>query len=169
MTAATTQKLQKVQKYSASLRSLFVFMFVMGVVVWLITTVMTFSDAIRPNSASRAIGYLYQSLGVAIVLKLTFHLASLFGLYATGKIFSAENVRQIRQIGITLLLFPALAVLGLFVPLPVPAEGISSDGPPVFVQFIAALQNVIFGVIVIIISWIMDVGRELREEQDLVV
>jgi hypothetical protein len=30
-------------------------------------------------------------------------------------------------------------------------------------------DEVIAGTIIIVISWIMDVGRELREEQDLVV
>jgi uncharacterized membrane protein len=32
-----------------------------------------------------------------------------------------------------------------------------------------ALNQIILGTIVIVIAWIMDVGRELREEQDLVV
>jgi hypothetical protein len=31
------------------------------------------------------------------------------------------------------------------------------------------VNQLIVGMIIIIVSWIMDVGRELREEQDLVV
>lgn len=61
--------------------------------------------------------------------------------------------------------------LTLFVPLLVsdegmttsttPGTGLMGEGPVV--------NQLIVGMIIIIVSWIMDVGRELREEQDLVV
>ena len=105
-------------------------------------------------------------LSSAILLKLDFHLIKLFGLYADGKIFTHDNVHEIRQIGITVLLFPALWVLGLLVPTFIPGEGltttITTDGTDPFTE-------IIVGTIVLVVSWIMDVGRELREEQDLVV
>jgi predicted small integral membrane protein len=103
---------------------------------------------------------------LVLLLKLNFHLINLFGLYADGKLFNRENVHQIRQIGIIILLFPALWVLGLIIPGFLPAEGLSrtamTGGQDPFAELIV-------GGIIIVLAWIMDVGRELREEQDLVV
>jgi hypothetical protein len=188
MVTDTAERLRRVQRYSASLRSLFLFLFVLGAAVWMIVSIITLEGAIHPRpdpsirignteysggavtGSLRAIGYVYASLTVAVALKLTFHLVRLFSLYADGKIFSAENVRQIRQIGVTVLLFPAAWIVGLVLPAILPAVGVTgAGGPPVFAQFVGSVQSVIFGLIVIIVSWIMDVGRQLREEQDLVV
>ena len=188
MIADTAERLRRVQKYSAYVRGVFWFLFVLGAAIWMITSIIALEGVFNPRPDPslrignteyhgeaitgfvRAIGYVYASLGVIVALKLTFHLARLFSLYADGKIFSVENVRQIRQIGITLLLFPALWVAGLALPEVLPAVGATSaGGAPVFAQFVGTVQSGVLGLIVLIVSWIMDVGRQLREEQDLVV
>jgi hypothetical protein len=117
------------------------------------------------------LSYVYSTLALAIFLKITFHLIKLFALYAQGKIFSAENVAQIRQIGYTVLLTPTLWVLTLFVPLLVSGEGMTMTSAPESGPMGAGqvFSQIIIGTIIIVVSWIMDVGRELREEQDLVV
>jgi hypothetical protein len=187
MAADTAAKLQKVKKYSASLRNLFGFLFVIGLLGWFVRTIMMWSDA-KPHEPSlvrighlvysgdavstdvRVLSYVYFTLAVAISLKITFHLIKLFALYAEGKIFSAENVGQIRQIGFTMLFSPALFFLTLFVPLFVAAEGtISQGGQGAVLGVGGVFEQIIVGTIILIFSWIMDVGRELREEQDLVV
>jgi hypothetical protein len=195
MTAETAVKLQKVKKYSASLRNLFLTLFVLGAAMWLISTILAVEggfvhagfgrpDGVYPEPSVRigsteyhgdavsvgirTLGILYFTLNVALVLALTLHLVQLFDLYAAGKIFSAENVQQIRRIGITLMLFPALSALGLLVPLVAPGEG-TSDGARTVVEFVGSLQSFVIGFIVLVVSWVMDFGRELREEQDLVV
>lgn len=188
MTAETAAKLQKVKKYSASLRNLFGFFFALGLVGWLIRTIMMWSDA-KPHEPTavqighlvysgdpvsgtvHVLSYVYGTLSLAIGLKITFHLIKLFALYADGKIFSAENVRQIRQVGYTVLLTPALLVLTLFVPLLVSGEGMTTSTSPGtgLMGEGQVFSQIIVGTIIIIISWVMDVGRELREEQDLVV
>jgi hypothetical protein len=184
MAADTAAKLQNVKKYSASLRNLFTFFFVLGLLGWLIRTIMMWSDAIphQPGLVRighlaysgdavsldvRVLSYVYFTLALAISLKIAFNLIKLFGLYAEGKIFDAENVRQIRQIGITVLFSPALFFLTLFVPLFVAAE--STIAPGGEVVFGGVFDSLIGGTIIMVVSWIMDVGRELREEQDLVV
>src|SRR5262245_8660163 len=48
------------------------------------------------------------ALTAAVLLKLFFHLSRLFGLYAEARIFTEQNVAQIRQIGISLLLLPVV-------------------------------------------------------------
>lgn len=188
MTAETAAKLEKVKKYSASLRNLFTLFFVLGLVAWLIRTIMMWSDA-KPHEPSvvrighlvysgdpvsgtvHVLSYLYTTLSLAIGLTLTFHLIKLFALYADGKIFSVENVRRIRYIGYTVLLMPAVWVLTLFVPLIVSGEGMTTTtSPGAGLMGGGQVGNqLISGMIIIVVSWIMDVGRELREEQDLVV
>lgn len=188
MTTETAAKLEKVKKYSASLRDLFKFFFALGLVGWLVLTITMWLDAMPQRSAVqighlvysgdsitltvRVLGYVFRTLSLAIALKVNFHLIKLFALYAEGKIFGAENVQQIRHVGITILMLPALFVLTLFVPLLAPGgEGLSptiSAGAG-WIGGGLAFQNIIYGTIIIMVSWIMDVGRELREEQDLVV
>jgi hypothetical protein len=184
MTPETAAKLQKVKKYSVSLRNLFVFFLIIGLLGWLVQTMMMWSDA-TPHEPSlvrighleysgdsislgvRVLSYVYFTLSLAISLKITFHLIKLFALYADGKIFAAENVRQIRQIGFTVLFSPILFVLTLFVPLFIAAESTISTDAPIGVGML--FEQLTAGAIIIVFSWIMDVGRELREEQDLVV
>lgn len=180
MAAQAAEKLKKVQRYSTSLRRLFRFLFVLTALALLVETYLTlmgvepFRAGVRIGSTQysgdavsatvRAIAYAQFVLSSLLVLKLNFHLAKLFGLYANAQIFSAANVKEIRQIGVTVLLFPALWLLSLLVPALLPAEGTSQTivGGMPFMQ-------IIVGTVVIVVSWIMDVGRELREEQELVV
>ncbi len=182
MTPEAAQRLEKVQKYSGSFRRLFRFLFVVVALALVVQTLLIVTGA-EPYGASvrignteysgdpipfviRAIAWLGTTLSLGVLLKLNFHLIKLFGLYADGRLFNRENVHQIRQIGITVLLFPALWVLGLIVPGFLPtddvARSVMSSGQHPFAELIV-------GAIIIVVAWIMDVGRELREEQDLVV
>jgi hypothetical protein len=111
----------------------------------------------------------------AILLKLLRHLGGLFGLYAKGIIFAADNVRHIRHIGIAVFMFCATWVYAILAKLlllildqPVPAAAAGPDSIGFNVDNYPLL-GFMTGIIIIIISWIMDVGREMREEQDLTV
>ena len=194
MNPETQQKLDKVKKYSASLSLLFfVIWFVLafsGVIGLIIVLTINESQRIPstlifggttyvgdevtwPVKIVVSIGWL---LTVAIALKLVGHLGKLFGLYAKGEIFTAENVRQIRAIGISVFLFMGIWLYGLLTQLIV---GVPGAGAAIETQSMAVrgfgfglpepLTVVIAGIIIVIVSWIMDVGRELREEQDLTV
>ena len=182
MTSEATQRLEKVRKYSVSFGRLFRFLFVLAALGLVIQTFLLFTGAEPYDSsvrighteyrsdaiplAVRVVAWIGSTLGWALLLKLNFHLIRLFGLYADGTLFNRENVYQIRQIGITVLLFPALWVLGIFAPGFLPAEGVTRT-------FVESSQDpftqLIVGAIIVVVAWIMDVGRELREEQDLVV
>jgi len=182
MTSEAAQRLEKVQKYSVSFKRLFRFLFVVVALALVVQTILIVTGA-EPYGSSvrignteysgdsipfaiRTIAWLGTTLGLAVLLKLNFHLIKLFSLYADGKLFNRENVHQIRQIGITVLLFPALWVLGLIVPGFLPTDDVArslvSSGQHPFTELIV-------GAIIVVVAWIMDVGRELREEQDLVV
>lgn len=188
MTPDTHVKLEKVRKYSASLRGVFKLLFALvaiaGVVGLLVIalssfeeTSISFGDLVlrgdEVTASVRMAGAIGLLIGRGVALKLLYHLVKLFDLYANGYIFTADNVAQIRQIGISVFLFTAgwlyslvmRAILGGADALPADAGEISS----INVGSSGVFGFVLTGVIIIIVSWIMDVGRELREEQDLTV
>jgi hypothetical protein len=139
MNAEALAQLDRIKRYSLSLRRLFVFLFFATLLAAVVTLIslgsMLASDpaadgavtlrrtvelgsglAFEWNTAPltvRVLALAYFAAVFAAALLLLHHLAKLFGLYAGGKIFT--------------------------------------------------------GLIVIFISWVMDVGRRLREENDLVV
>lgn len=189
MTPETERKLAKVRKYSASLRRLFNFLAVLvgiGCLVSLLVLLSRSADnatlAIwqleftgeQMTPTLKVLASIYLLIIFAIALKLLRHLALLFGLYARGQIFTAENVRQIRQIGISVFLFCLSSLYSIFARLylfaidhPLPPSG--PDQETVGLSFDASVMQILGGIIIIVISWIMDVGREMREEQDLTV
>ncbi len=121
----------------------------------------------------------------AILLAVVFHLKRLFSHLAAGSIYTRENVFHLRRVGILAL---AMAALQLVLPmitvalvdggfidrtLVTPTElgdrGILLLGP-------ASLSSFIMAALVLLASWIMDVGRQtaddadaMRREADLVV
>lgn len=192
MSPDTAEKLAKVRKYSASLRKLFRFFLVIAVIGMIVSTLILFltdadnttlaiwdlrfaGDEITPTI--RVLGGIYLLLIFAIMVKLLYHLAALFGLYAEGLIFMANDVAQIRQIGISVFLFCAawlyvilakLILLALGHPVPAYEPSQRTIGLEIGAGNLPLLA-LLAGIIIIVISWIMDVGREMREEQDLTV
>ena len=179
MPIEATKKLENVQKYSSYLSRLFQVLLWLTVATLILQTVLillgeeTFGyvriglteysgGAIPP--AAQVIAWINTLAALGIFLKLNLHLSRLFDHYANGKIFGHENVHQIRQIGITVLLFPALWILTAIAPV-----FIAADGRTALMDYDGAgpLPAVILGAIIMIVAWIMDVGRDLREEQDL--
>jgi Protein of unknown function (DUF2975) len=194
MSPETQEKLAKVKKYSASLSMVFwVFWFILafaGLIGLII--VLTINDSQRVPSTLDFGGVTYVgdeitwsvkiavsigwALTVAISLKLLGHLGKLFGLYARGQIFTAENVGQIREIGISVFLFMAIWAYGLLTQyvIGVPGAGSAIEARGMAVRGFGfglpePLTVVLAGIIIVVVSWIMDVGRELREDQDLTV
>jgi hypothetical protein len=105
-------------------------------------------------------------LSTGLLARFFSHAIKLFGLYSVGVYFTAESVNHIRQIGITLLLVPAVWLIG-----PLSAWIFGADfSPDAGISLVSApMGQLISGIIVIFVSWLMDLARELREEQDLVV
>jgi hypothetical protein len=93
----------------------------------------------------------------------------IFDLYAAGKIFTDANVRHMRQIGVTIFLFSAYWLVDLALQFVPPSALAAFDTRQVEINLNIPFGIVILGTVIVFFSWIMDVGRELREEQDLVV
>jgi hypothetical protein len=189
MSPETDKKLDRVRKYSASLRRLFQLITAVVAIGAVIELALLFADrgvnatidigplrfvgdAITPSVRLIAAVGLVLLFGIA--LKLLHHIAALFGLYAKGDIFTAENVRQIRQIGISAFSFLAVWIYSLIADLYLTLTGAGAAAAEggdatIAIGLAEPFHAALAGIVIIIVSWIMDVGRELREEQDLTV
>jgi len=182
MASEAAQKLAMIRQYSISFGRLFRFLFALVALALAVETLLMATGA-EPFATSVRIGpteysgesipgvirftaWLATVLGMCVMLKLNYHLIRLFDLYKEGRLFDRETVQQIRQTGITVLMLPLLLLFKLVAPYLMPATGVTSEfvsrGGDPFTQ-------IIIGSIIIVVAWVMDVGRELREEQDLVV
>jgi hypothetical protein len=177
MMTITANRLSAIQRASRGLRGLLIFLFVI-----LVLGVLSNLTHPQPQDAKTLAGVEFLGAAItakiqllwllqivlraAIYLKLFYHLIRLLSLYSEGKLFTAQNVAQIRQLGLTFMFAPAVWLIVLIGAAPeiMAAQDqwlkIMSSFPG------GALMN---GGILLLVSWIMNEGRELRDEQDLVV
>ena len=107
------------------------------------------------------VGVLIALMG--LLLKSLYHLYRLLDNYSRGEIFTTGSAEQIRQWGIAWTLLGVVKFGIRFLPRVVlshmhgPSEGL--DG----------LDEVVSGLIIVAISWFMEMAAEMREEQDLIV
>jgi hypothetical protein len=94
----------------------------------------------------------------------------LFGCYAQGKIFTADNTVFIRRTAIAFLATSLVSIVvssivGLILTINNPVGhrvlGISIGTPQ--------MTDVLTGLVLVVIAWIMDEGRRLKEEADFTV
>jgi hypothetical protein len=104
---------------------------------------------------------------VALMLTALYRLARLFGNYSRGEIFTRGSVGEIRWIGYVLA---AGAVFQLLLFVAVLALRADRGGEwPVELRFDIPIAPVLVASLVILLSWVMDVGAEMREENELTV
>lgn len=127
------------------------------------SVVSAFGLAIPLGSFSeRIILALIVALALAIQCKALLHLHRLFESYSRGNVFTVEAAHQIRQLGITAILWIVpniLWVIACFVFAPAQM--------PTSIHL--ELGAVGLGLVVIFISWFMDAATELREDSELTV
>lgn len=105
-------------------------------------------------------------LDAALTLTILYQLIRLMMLYSKGKVFTAQNVARIRQLGLTYACAPAVWVVVLIAAMPEIAA--ARD------QWVQIMPSFPLGALMVacfflFASRIMNEGRELRDEQDLVV
>ena len=101
-------------------------------------------------------------------LSAMYQLYRLFGNLAAGAIFTPENVRRVRHVGLLCLLW---ALLGIVIPAAsaslVALGYIDAWGPfksePVFSQ---SLSSFVAAGLILLVSWIMDVGLYEKDHAD---
>lgn len=118
----------------------------------------------------KILGFLAALIPVGLKMAAFWYLIRLFGLYERGEIFTRANVGCIRRIGWVLLIGQIVAPLdraltGVILTLNNPPGArmlrLGLDGNDVSTAVIAG--------VIILASWIMDLGRELQEENALTV
>ena len=121
------------------------------------------------SAAAAVLVLIGATVGVGLLLKGLYHLSRLFRNYSAGEIFTRESVGQIRKLGETVLayaIFEIVLVIGATLltgiqdsPMSWPAD---RPIPIPFASFIA-------GTLIILIARVMEIGAELREENELTV
>ena len=117
----------------------------------------------------QAVAFAYAALlgGLAIVLTTLYRLARLFENYSRGEIFTRDSVREIRWLGYMAVAY-ALFQLVLFIgSLAFVATGGIELPPDLRLEF--PIGPAVMAAFILLLSWIMDVGAEMREENELTV
>lgn len=122
------------------------------------------------SATTRILGFLISMIPTGVELFVLYFLIKLFQLYQQGEIFSIHNVKYIRNIGYTLLIGQLLHPI---------YEGLITAtltwGNPHghrIATITVGSTNVgilLLALLVILISWIMAEGCQLREEQQLTI
>jgi hypothetical protein len=174
MNSSSEMKLQKIQRGSALFRTACTALFVPVVVIAIAASVdvvagltahidyhgQTFIPA-QMDLPARLILLAVVLATAAVMLKALYHLRCLAGNYARRQIFTTDSARQIRQFGISCILWGLLKMLWVFLPLMTsgarsPVYGVSTD-------------SILIGAVIVGLSWFAEMAAALREENDLTI
>jgi hypothetical protein len=188
MAKETLTSMEQIQKFSKWVRIVFMFLIVYSFIRAIISVYAIWSGSPISRTFIYVEGFglqeaknfsndgkIFLSIGAflyfALLLKGFYHSCKLFYHYAEGKIFTTEANGQIRQLGITVCLWPVFIALWKYL------SDIAANltfGVPLGLKInIFGILNsthlLIFGASIICISWIMEKGREIHEDQELTV
>ena len=121
----------------------------------------------NPDIISRILLCLVFILPVLVFETATFYVIKLFKLFEKGIIFARENVQYIKSISKMLILWAF-------------AKPFADYGAHEFAKFTKMSADLdvsigidgtalVVGIFILIVSWIMDEGRKLQEEQELTI
>jgi Protein of unknown function (DUF2975) len=177
MFAITTKRLGEIQRASRWLLGFFIFISVLS--VW--ATLAGIAHPFPPGTRTLA-GVLFQGTAItgkiqilwlvqvvlttALNLKILYHFIRLTGLFSKGTLFTAQNVAQMRQVGLTFVCWPAVWLVVLI--------GAAPEIAAAQDQWVKIMQSfpggaVMGALVFLFVSRLMNEARELRDEQDLVV
>jgi hypothetical protein len=105
--------------------------------------------------------------GVGLVLTALHRLARLFQNYSRGEIFTRSSVREIRLLGYVAVAYAVFQVLLFVGTLALSARGMLDWPTDLRVDF--PIAPFVVASFILLLSWVMDVGAELREENELTV
>lgn len=97
----------------------------------------------------------------AVVIKALVHLRGLLGNYARREIFTADSARQLRNFGVSCMLWGLLKLGWAFLPL----MAFAQRHDPIRVEGDALM----IGFVIVLLSWFAEMAAELREENDLTI
>jgi len=100
------------------------------------------------------------ALAFGVLFKCFYHLHRLFGNYSRGEIFTRESVGQLRQFGISCLLWGVVNFLWV--------SSLALSAHPAR-TFHGHADSLAIGTVIIVIAWFMDIAVDLREENELTI
>ena len=175
------ERLEKVKRTSRAARRVCFFLMILVALMALVTAAATVSmperltcslNGVRQacsNLSPQAVAFFIVVLvvGVALTLTALYRLARLFQHYARGEIFTRASVREIRVLGYLAVAYTVFQFVSFIATLSLVAGG-AVEGP---LQTHAELPigTAILAAFILLLSWIMDVGAEMREENELTV
>jgi hypothetical protein len=102
------------------------------------------------------------AISMGFLIKCFYHLHRLFGNYSHDEIFTGDSAEQLRQIGITYLIWSCISKLSS------PLAFLSVNPPnPYEVNLHPA--SIVIGLCIIVISWFMVMAADMREENELTI
>jgi hypothetical protein len=125
--------------------------------------------SVRTPLPFKAWMFLLMAAVIGIWVAVLYQLYRLFGNLAAGAIYTPENVRRVRHVGLVLLLFPVVSIVASAT-LIVAKRLLGATGPSdldrLFPSFSQLLISCLAAGLVLLVSWIMDVGRYEKEQAD---
>ena len=104
---------------------------------------------------------------VALVLAALYRFARLFGNYARGEIFTRASVRELRWVGYVAVANAVFQGVLFIAALALTANGAVES--PASLGSDVPFGPILMAAFVLLLSWVMDVGAEIREENELTV
>lgn len=119
---------------------------------------------------TRVLAFLVDMIPMGVILYGLRKLEGLFRLYEKGMIFTEQNVQYFRSLGRALIVWVGCDVVRNSLLSIV----LTLDNPPGHRVVTVGLGSADFaavfvGIVVLIISWVMDEGRKIQEDQALIV
>jgi len=109
---------------------------------------------------------LVSSVTAGVMLAGVYQLYRLFGNLSAGAIYTPENVRRVRYLGILTLLWAVVAIAipsALFV---LDFQDASLPQSLLVFPWVESLNSVVSGGLLLLVSWIMDVGLHTKDHAD---
>ena len=118
----------------------------------------------------RLLGFLVEMIPMSAAIYGLLKLRHLFQLYEKGLIFTDQNVDCLRSLGYTLLVWVACDVVRHSLLSIVLTLGNPPGQRMVVADFNSGdFSGLLVGIAVLVISWVMDEGRKLQEDQALII
>lgn len=110
----------------------------------------------------RALLALVAAFGIGVGLKGLYHLERLFGDFARGEIFTTGSATQIRQLGLTAVLWAAANFIWV-------GTVYAFEQQHLHHSFYFHADSIVIGATVVVVSWFMEMAAEMHEENELTI